>query len=150
MQKYKLIIIPLLICAVLSAGCLDEGGTNLSISNNGTEIKINLPETGEEEEGIWCQAGTHIQVKNPTSNRALDMTIVGTEEFEGETLCKAVLETSGEEGGSKFEYLWSEDKNTSVWISYDSEGNVTGKLIKKEGTTTIVDGAGRVIEFRKE
>ncbi|MDD3043406.1 MAG: hypothetical protein PHW56_10830 [Methanosarcinaceae archaeon] len=146
MSENKLIMILLLAATMLAAGCL-ENGTNVSISGNDTEIEINLPETGED---IWCQAGTHIQVKNPTSNRALDMTIVGTEEFEGETLCKAVLETSGEEGGSKFEYLWSEDKNTSVWISYDSEGNVTGKLIKKEGTTTIVDGAGRVIEFRKE
>jgi hypothetical protein len=75
------------------------------------------------------------------------MTVIGKEEFEGETLCKAALETTGEEGTSTFEYMWSEDKNTTVFTRYDTEGNISLKYISKDGKKTIIGGDGKTLEI---
>ncbi|MCQ1535347.1 hypothetical protein FTO70_06510 [Methanosarcina sp. KYL-1] len=137
-------LILFLTTVLLASGCLSDGGTKFQISGNDTEIAVDLPGTAE---GEWCPVGSHIQVKNPATGKTLDMNIVGTEEFEGKTLCKALLETGSEEGTSKFEYMWSEDKNTTVWTKYDTGGNVSVKYISRDGKTTIIDGEGRTLEF---
>jgi hypothetical protein len=143
-QTLTTLAILLLTAALLTSGCLSEGGTKFSLSDNNTEIEVDLPETVE---GEWCPVGSHIKVTNPITKKALDMTVIGKEEFEGETLCKAALESTGEEGISTFEYMWSEDKNTTVFTKYDTGGNISLKFIFKEGTTTIIDGDGKTLEI---
>ncbi|HII01323.1 TPA: hypothetical protein HA351_06610 [Methanosarcinaceae archaeon] len=137
-------VILLLTAALFTSGCLSDGGTKFSISDNDTEIEVDLPGTPEDE---WCPVGSHIKVTNPITKKALDMTVIGKEEFEGETLCKAALETTGEEGTSTFEYMWSEDKNTTVFTRYDTEGNISLKYISKDGKKTIIGGDGKTLEF---
>ncbi|WP_269850628.1 hypothetical protein [Methanosarcina horonobensis] len=88
----------------MASGCTGEDGTKLSISGNDTEINISLFDQTEDN---WCPVGSQVQVKNPTTGRALNMTVTGTKEFENETFCKAVIETGSEENTSKFEYMWS-------------------------------------------
>ena len=67
------------------------------------------------------------------------MTIVGNEKFEGKTLCKALVETGTEENISGFEYIWSEDKNTTVWTKYGAGGNISVRYIYRDGKKTIMD-----------
>jgi hypothetical protein len=134
----------LLTVALLTSGCTGEGGTKIMVSDNNTEINISIPETSEES---GLPAGSYIQVKNPITSTIYNMTVVGTEEFEGETLSKAVFETSSEKGTSKFEYMWSEDKNTTVWKKYDLEGNLSLEYVSREGNITISDGSGRKLEL---
>lgn len=134
----------ILTAALLTSGCLSEGGTKISISDNDTEIEVDLPETAE---GEWCPVGSHVKVTNPITGKALDMTVIGKEEFEGENLCKAALERTGEEGTSTYEYMWSEDQNTSVFTRYDTDGNVSLKFIFKDGKTTIIGGDGKTLEI---
>lgn len=144
MSKKRVLVILLIIAAFLSFGCTDKEGTSLSISNNETEINVSLPESGE---GSWCPAGSHLQVKDPTTGKSLDLTITGTEKFENKTLCKAYVETGTEGNTSRFEYMWSEDKNTTVWTKYGRDGNLSVRFINVDGKKTIVDGAGRKLEF---
>ena len=118
----------ILATALVASGCTDEGGKKLSISGNDTEININL---SEQDEGNWCPVGSQIQVKNPTTGKALNMTIAGTEEFENETLCKAVIETGNEENTTRFEYMWSQDKNTTVWTKYDDSGKISLRYVHR-------------------
>ncbi len=143
-MKKQIIVILLLAVILLSSGCTDRRGTNLSISNNGTEINISLPEMAD---GNWCPAGSQIQVKNPATGEELGMSIVGNEDFEGKTLCKAFVETGTDENISKFEYMWSEDKNTTVWTKYGEDGNISVRYIYRDGNKTFVDGSGRTLEF---
>ncbi len=142
MLKKRILIILLIIAAFLSLGCTDKEGTNFSVSNNETEITVSLPESGE---GSWCPVGSQIQVKDPATGKILNLTITGTEKFENETLCKAYIETGTEGNTSRFEYMWSEDKNTTIWTKYSKDGNFSVKFIDVNGKKTIVDGAGRTL-----
>lgn len=144
MQKKQIILIFLLTVALLSSGCIGEGGTKILISNNNTEINISIPETSEDSS---LPTGSHIEVKNPVTGMTYNMTMVGTEEFEGETLCKAIFETADEKGTSKFEYMWSDDTNTTVWKKYNIEGNLSLEYISREGEITILDGNGMKVEL---
>ncbi|HIH74903.1 MAG TPA: hypothetical protein HA306_06900 [Methanosarcina sp.] len=127
----KRVFFLLLLAAVLTAsGCIDdEDGTKMSISGNDTEINISLSDPAE---GSWCPAGSQVQVKNPTTGKALNMTIAGTENFENETFCRAVIETGSEENTSRFEYMWSQDKNTTVWTKYDENGNMSLRYVHRK------------------
>lgn len=128
----------------MASGCMGEDGTNLSISGNDTEININL---AEQTEGSWCPIGSQVQVKNPTTGRVLNMTITGTEEFENKTFCKAMIETGTEENTTRYEYMWSQDKNTTIWTKYGEDENLSIRYIYADGKKTIIDGAGRTLEF---
>jgi hypothetical protein len=119
----------LLIATLMASGCMGEDGTKLSISDNGTEISINF---SEQAEGNWCPVGSQVQVKNPTTGRALNMTITGAEEFENETLCRAMIETGNESNTTRFEYMWSQDKNTTVWTKYGEGGNTSLRYIHRK------------------
>jgi len=141
-KKQKIILF--LVAIILASGCTESHGTNISVSNNDTEINISIPETAN---GSWCPEGSLIQVKNPVTGEILGMTIAGNEEFEGKTLCKAFVETGTEENLSKLEYMWSEDKNTTVWTKYGADGNISARYIYNEGKKTIIDGVGRKVEF---
>lgn len=111
---------------------------NLFISNNETEINVSLLESGE---GSWCPAGSHFQAKYPSTGKSLDLTITGFEKFESKKLCKACVETGTEGNISRFEYMWSQDKNTTIWTKYCKEGNLSVRFINADGKKTIVDGA---------
>lgn len=128
MSKKQILFILILAAALVASGCTDEDGKKLSISGNDTEINISL---SEQDEGSWCPVGSQIQVKNPTTGKALNMTIAGTEEFENETLCKAVIETGNEENTTRFEYMWSQDKNTTVWTKYDDSGKISLRYVHR-------------------
>ncbi|MGB9939205.1 hypothetical protein [Methanosarcina sp.] len=143
-MKKRVLVILLIIAAFLSFGCTDREGTNLSVSNNMTEINVSLPETGE---GSWCAAGSQLQVKDPTTGKSLNLTITGTEKFENKTLCKASVETGSEGNISGFEYMWSEDRNTTIWTKYGKDGNLSVRFIYVDGKKKIVDGDGRTLEF---
>ncbi len=111
-------------------GCTDRKGMNFSVSNNETEINVSLAESGE---GNWCSVGSQLQVKDPTTGENLNVTITGTEKFENKTLCKASVETGTEGNSSRLEYMWSKDKNTTVWTKYDKDGNLSVRFIDVEG-----------------
>lgn len=128
MLKKQVLLILLLASALIASGCTDEDGKKLSISGNDTEINISL---SEQAEGSWCPVGSQVQVKNPTTGKALNMTIAGTEEFENETLCKAMIETGNEENTTRFEYMWSQDKNTTVWTKYDEDGKISLRYVHR-------------------
>jgi hypothetical protein len=144
LSKSQTVIILFLAIIILTSGCSDSPGTNISVSSNDTEININIPETTN---GSWCPAGSHIQVKNPATGEELGMTVAGNQEFEGKTLCKAIVKSGTEENLSKYEYMWSEDKNTTVWTKYSEDGNISVRYIFSNGTKTILDGSGRKLEF---
>lgn len=144
MLKKRVLVILLIIAAFLSFGCTDKGRTNFSVSNNETEINVSFPESGE---GSWCPVGSQIQVKDPATGKSLSLTITGTEKFENKTLCKAYVETGTKGNTTRLEYMWSEDKNTTVWTKYDKDGNLSVRFIDVDGKKTIVDGAGRTLEF---
>lgn len=129
-QILLMILLILLLASVLMvSGCMDEEGKNLSISGNNTEININL---SEQAEGSWCPVGSHVQVKNPTTGNVLNMTVTGTEEFENETFCSARIETGSGENTTGFEYMWSQDKNTTVWTKYDQEGKISLRYVHRK------------------
>lgn len=128
MSKKQILFILILAVALVASGCTDEDGKKLSISGNDTEINISL---SEQDEGSWCPVGSQIQVKNPTTGKALNMTIAGTEEFENETFCKAMIETGTEENATRFEYMWSQDKNTTVWTKYDKDGKISLRYVHR-------------------
>ncbi len=144
MSKKRILIILLITAVFFSFGCADEKGTNFSVSNNETEISVSFPKTAEDN---WCPAGSQLQVKDPATGKSLNLTITGTEEFENKTLCKAYVETVSEGNTSGFEYMWSEDKNTTIWTKYDMDKNLSVRFIHADGKKTIVDGAGRTLEF---
>ncbi|WP_440948257.1 hypothetical protein ACSAZL_08515 [Methanosarcina sp. T3] len=144
MSKKQGIIILLLTASLLASGCMGDSGTKLSISGNDTEINVSI---SEQAEGSWCPAGSQVQIKNPTTGKALNMTVTGTEEFENETLCKAMIKTGTEENNTGYEYMWSQDKNTTVWTKYGEDGNISIRYIYADGKKTIIDGAGRTLEF---
>jgi hypothetical protein len=144
LSKKRFLIILLIIAVFLSFGCTDRKGTNFSVSNNETEINVSLPESGE---GSWWPVGSQLQVKDPNTGKSLNMTITGTEKFENKTLFKASVETGTEGNTSRFEYMWSEDKNTTIWTKYDKDGNLSVRFIDVNGKKTIVDGAGRMLQF---
>ncbi|AAM04878.1 predicted protein [Methanosarcina acetivorans C2A] len=134
----------LLTTALLASGCLGDSGTKISISSNDTEINVSI---SEQAEGDWCPVGAQVQIKNPTTGKALNMTVTGTEEFENETLCKSMIITGNEENNTRYEYMWSQDKNTTVWTKYGEDGNISIRYIYEDGKKTIIDGAGRTLEF---
>jgi hypothetical protein len=144
LSKKKVLILLLLTAALLASGCMGEDGTKLSISGNDTEINISLP---EQSEGNWCPVGSQVQVKNPTTGKALNMKITGTEEFENKTLCRAMIETGTEENTTGYEYMWSQDKNTTIWTKYGEDGNISIRYIYVDGKKTIIYGTGRILEF---
>ncbi|KKG17091.1 hypothetical protein EO98_18315 [Methanosarcina sp. 2.H.T.1A.6] len=144
MSKKQVICILLLTVSLLASGCMGEDGTKLSISGNDTEINVSLP---EQSEGNWCPVGSQVQVKNPTTGKALNMKITGTEEFENKTLCRAMIETGSEDNTTRYEYMWSQDKNTTIWTKYGEDGNISIRYIYTDGKKTIIDGAGRTLEF---
>lgn len=144
MSKKRVLVVLLILAVFLSFGCADKGRTNLSVSNNETEINVSFPESGN---GSWCPVGSQLQVKDPTTGKILSLTITGTEKFENKTLCKACVETGTEGNASRFEYMWSEDKNTTVWTKYDKDGSISVRFIDVDGKKTIIDGAGRTLEF---
>ena len=144
MSKKRILIILIIVAVFLSFGCTDEKGTNFSVSNNETEISVSLPKTAE---GYWCPAGSQLQVKDPVTGESLNLTITGTEEFENKTFCKAYVETGSKGNTSRFEYMWSEDGNTTIWTKYDRDKNLSVRFIHTDGKKKIVDGAGRTIEF---
>lgn len=129
MSKKQILLLLLLALVLISSGCADEEGTKLSISSNDTEININL---FEQAEGSWCPVGSHVQVKQPTTGRVLNMIVAGTEEFENEAFCKAMIETGNEENTTRFEYMWSQDKNTTVWTKYDEEGKISLRYVHRK------------------
>ncbi|HIH94158.1 TPA: hypothetical protein HA338_08960 [Methanosarcina acetivorans] len=144
MSKKQAILILLLTTALLASGCLGDSGTKISISSNDTEINVSI---SEQAEGDWCPVGAQVQIKNPTTGKALNMTVTGTEEFENETLCKSMIITGNEENNTRYEYMWSQDKNTTVWTKYGEDGNISIRYIYEDGKKTIIDGAGRTLEF---
>jgi hypothetical protein len=144
LSKKPVLIILLIIAAFLSFGCTDRERANFSVSNNETEINLSVPETGESS---WCPAGSQLQIKDPTTGKRLNATITGTEEFENKTLCKAFIETGSEGNTSGFEYMWSEDGNTTIWTKYGKDGNLSMRFIYVDGKKTIIDGAGKMLEF---
>ncbi|AKB74164.1 hypothetical protein MSLAZ_0903 [Methanosarcina lacustris Z-7289] len=144
MSKKQVICILLLTVALLASGCISKDGTKLSISGNDSELNISLP---EQSEGNWCPVGSQVQIKNPTTGNALNMTITGTEEFENKTLCRAIIETGGKENTTRYEYMWSQDKNTTIWTKYGEDGNISIRYIYVDGKKTIIDGAGRTFNF---
>lgn len=129
MLKKQILFILLITAIILASGCMREGGTELSISGNDTEINISL---SEQAENSWCPVGSQVQVKNPTTGRALNMTVTGTEEFENKTLCKAMIETGNEENTTKFEYMWSQDKNITVWTKYGEDGKESFSYVHRK------------------
>ncbi|WP_229392166.1 hypothetical protein [Methanosarcina sp. DH2] len=129
MSKKQVLLILLLTAALMASGCMGEDGTKLSISGNDTEINISL---SEQAEGNRCPVGSQVQVKNPTTGRVLNMTITGTEEFENKTFCKAVIESGSEENTTRFEYMWSQDTNTTVWTKYDEDGKVSLRYVRRK------------------
>ncbi len=60
------------------------------------------------------------------------MTVAGTEEFENKTLCRALIETGSEENTTRFEYMWSEDKNITVWTKYDQDGKISMRYVHRK------------------
>ena len=128
MSKKQILFILILAAALLASGCIDEDGKKLSISGNDTEINISI---SDQPEGNWCPVGSQIQVKHPTTGKVLNMTIAGTEEFENETFCKAMIETGTEENTTSFEYMWSQDTNTTVWTKYDEEGKISLRYVHR-------------------
>ena len=144
MSKKQVICILLLTATLLASGCMGEDGTKLTISGNDNEINISLP---EQAEGNWCPVGSQVQVKTPIIGKALNMKITGTEEFENKTLCRAMIETGSEENTTRYEYMWSQDKNTTVWTKYGEDGNLSIRYIYADGKKTIIDGAGRTFDF---
>ena len=144
MSKKRFLVILLIIAVFLSFGCTDRRGTNFSISTNKTEVNVSLPESGE---GNLFPIGSQIQVKDPTTGENLNLTINGTEKFENKTLYKASIETGTEGNTSRLEYMWSKDKNTTIWTKYGKNGNLSMRFIDVDGKKTIVDGAGRTFEF---
>jgi hypothetical protein len=129
LSKKQVLLILLLTAAFMASGCMGEDGTKLSISGNDTEINISL---SEQAEGNGCPVGSQVQVKNPTTGRALNMTVTGTEEFENKTFCKAVIETGSEENTTRFEYMWSQDTNTTVWTKYGEDGQISLRYIHRK------------------
>lgn len=129
LSKKQVLLILILASALIVSGCTDEDGKKLSISGNDTEINISL---SEQAEGSWCPVGSQIQVKNPATGRVLNMTIAGTEEFENETFCKAMIETGNVENTTRFEYMWSQDKNTTVWSKYDEDGKLSLRYVNRK------------------
>lgn len=144
MSKKRVLVVLLILAAFISFGCIGKDGMKLSVSNNETEINVSFPESGN---GSWCPVGSQLQVTDPATGKSLNLTITGTEKFENETLCKACVETGTEGNTSRFEYMWSEDKNTTVWTKYDKDGNISVRFINVDGKKTIVDGTGRTLEF---
>ncbi len=144
MSKKRVLVVLLILAAFLSFGCTGKDGMKLSVSNNETEINVSFPESGN---GSWCPVGSQLQVTDPATGKSLNLTITGTEKFENETLCKACVETGTEGNTSRFEYMWSEDKNTTVWTKYDKDGNISVRFINVDGKKKIVDGTGRTLEF---
>lgn len=134
----------LLTTALLASGCLGDSGTKISISGNDTEINVSI---SEHAEGDWCPVGAQVQIKNPTTGKALNMTVTGTEKFENKTLCKAMIIRGNEENNTRYEYMWAQDKNTTVWTKYGEDGNISIRYIYEDGKKTIIDGAGRTLEF---
>ncbi len=129
MSKKQILLILFLASVLFASGCIDEDGTKLSISGNDTEINISL---SEQAEGSWCPVGSQVQVKNPTIGSVLNMTVTGTEEFENETLCRAIIKTGTEENITGFEYMWSPDKNTTVWTKYDEDGKSSLRYVHRK------------------
>jgi len=144
LSKKRVLVVLLILAAFLSFGCTGKDGMKLSVSNNETEINVSFPESGN---GSWCPVGSQLQVTDPATGKSLNLTITGTEKFENETLCKACVETGTEGNTSRFEYMWSEDKNTTVWTKYDKDGNISVRFINVDGKKKIVDGTGRTLEF---
>lgn len=129
MSKKQILLILILASALMVSGCTDEDGKKLSVSSNDTEINISL---SEQAEGSWCPIGSQVQVKNPTTGKALNMTIAGTEEFENETFCRAMIETGSKENTTRFEYMWSQEKNTTVWTKYDEDGKISLRYVHRK------------------
>lgn len=144
LSKKQVILILLLTTALLASGCLGDSGTKLSISGNDTEINVSI---SGQAEGNWCPVGSQVQIKNPTTGKVLNMTVTGTEEFENKSLCKAMIITGNEENNTGYEYMWSQDKNTTVWTKYGEDGNISIRYVYADGKKTIIDGAGRTLEF---
>lgn len=90
--------------------------------------------------------GSQLQVKDPTTGKILSLTITGTEKFENKTLCKACVETGTEGNTSRFEYMWSEDKNTTVWTKYNKDGNISVRFIDLDGKKrqSLMEPEGRL------
>ncbi|AKB32165.1 hypothetical protein MSSIH_1475 [Methanosarcina siciliae HI350] len=144
MSKKQAILILFLTTVLLASGCLGDSGTKISISGNETEINVNI---SEQAEGNWCPAGSQVQIKNPTTGKALNMTVTGTEEFGNKTLYKAMIITGSEENNTGYEYMWSQDKNTTVWTKYGEDGNISLRYVYEDGKKTIINGEGRLLEF---
>jgi hypothetical protein len=128
-SKKHILLLLFLASVFIVSGCVDEDGKKLSISGNDTEINISL---AEKAEGSWCPVGSQVQVKNPTTGKVLNMTVAGTEEFENETFCKAMIETGSEGNTTSFEYMWSQDKNTTVWTKYDEDKKISLRYVHRK------------------
>ena len=126
MSKKQILFILILAAVLLASGCIEDE-KKVSISGNDTEINISL---SDQPEGSWCPIGSQIQVKNPTTGKVLNMTIAGTEEFENKTFCRAMIETGTEGNTTRFEYMWSQDTNTTVWTKYD-DGKISLRYVNR-------------------
>ena len=129
MSKKQVLLILFFASVFIISGCLDEDGRKISLSGNDTELNISL---SEKTEGSWCPAVSQVQVKNPSTGKLLNMTVEGTEEFESKTLCRALIETGSEENTTRFEYMWSEDKNITVWTKYDQDGKISLRYVHRK------------------
>jgi len=129
LSKKQVLLILFFASVFIISGCLDEDGRKISLSGNDTELNISL---SEKTEGSWCPAGSQVQVKNPSTGKLLNMTVEGTEEFESKTLCRALIETGSEENTTRFEYMWSEDKNITVWTKYDQDGKISLRYVHRK------------------
>lgn len=132
-------LLALLVATVLVAGCTGDETTSTSED----DVEITYEEGAEGE----CPVGTTWTATYPENNQEITMTIVGTEEMEGFTVCHAVAELEGftssdETEITKIDYYWSEEGEVVIWTAYGSSNEIVYemKVIGESITITTEDG----------
>ncbi|MBN2488966.1 MAG: membrane-binding protein [Methanosarcinaceae archaeon] len=140
----KIWIILLILVALTASGCSDDKTSKYSTPEGDVEVTVH-----EGEEDDWCPVGTKIDMANPNNGEMASMEIVGKETIDGIEMCKAVVEMVAEEENdvARLEYMWSEDRDTFYYRSYDSSNHLITEMIMKDGKMTMTDEEGNVMEM---
>ncbi len=139
----KLWIILLIVAMVGICGCSDDETT--TVTDGDTTVTTSTPEGAEDQ---WCPVGTTVTSSNPQTGEMMEMEVVGTEEVEGITMCKAVMEINDpQEGVATIEYFWAEDEESFVWNAYDESGDLMSSMKLINGKMTMTDAEGNVMDI---
>ena len=98
---------------------IDESEGELTIKSDEGEIKISGMDSDD-----WCPAGGSWSYAG--AGQAMQMKIIGKEQYKGMEMCHAKFEGAGTDGSASIDYYFSEDEETLYMISNGQEIEISG------------------------